>query len=204
MLLKLTSFYIVEREVISQVFVIPKDKSNINKARKQWLFVFTLFIVIITLYTLRGSIAICYIYGVSMEPTLINGSLVYVDRKVTDEDINRGDIIAFKGKYERWGDWEVIFVKRVIGLEGDTVEIKNNKVYVNGDLFKEPYLADFYKELERQNLMLKNMEMLEVPEGKLFVMGDNRVQSIDSRNGLGFASYDTIVGRYEHVIIEGK
>jgi signal peptidase I len=82
------------------------------------------------------------------------------------------------------------FIKRVIGLPGETVWAKGGHVYVDGRQLDEPYLtqttADFPK--------------TKVPANSLFVMGDNRGNSLDSRFGLGFIPIDKVIGKAEIII----
>jgi signal peptidase I len=92
-------------------------------------------------------------------------------------DPKHDDIVVFKFPEDRSKD----FIKRVVGIEGDTIEIRNKKVYVNGELQENDfaiYLDPFvqYSEQNRDNL-----GPLKVPENSIFVMGDNRDYSYDSR-----------------------
>ena len=100
----------------------------------------------------------------------------------------RGDVIVFKSHlYDEKGKQKNL-IKRIIGLPGDTVEIKNGDVYINGELLQEEYVAE-------QGLS-GEMEAVTVPEGRLFVMGDNRRVSQDSRSPeVGTIEMDSIVGK---------
>jgi signal peptidase I len=80
-------------------------------------------------------------------------------------------------------------IKRVIGMPGDTIEISRNHVAVNGRDLREPYLTD---EARACNA---DYPETEVPAGRLWVLGDNRCHSGDSRFGLGFVPVDRVVGR---------
>lgn len=121
--------------------------------------------------------------GESMEPTLENKDKVVIS-KISEPD--RFDVIVFKEPVK-----DEQYIKRVIGLPGDTVEMKNNVLYINGKSYEEPYLknnnitGDFtLKELTGQE---------RVPDGCIFVLGDNRMNSKDSRE-LGNISADSMIG----------
>ncbi len=94
-------------------------------------------------------------------------------------DPKRGDVVVFIFPLDKSKD----FIKRVIGLPGDTVKIVNKKVYVNGELFKEPPGVQHTDPniLPRGVSPRDNYGPIKVPNGKIFVMGDNRDQSFDSR-----------------------
>lgn len=121
------------------------------------------------------------IYGNSMSPTLENGQIVL---SVKTDDMQTGQVLAFYYNNK-------ILVKRVIAQAGDWVNIDaDGNVYVNGTVLDEPYLPD--KALGECNIELP----YQVPESHVFVMGDHRSTSIDSRNtAVGCVSVDQIVGR---------
>ncbi len=121
------------------------------------------------------------IYGNSMNPTFENGDIV-VSIKTTD--LQRGDVCCLYYNNH-------ILVKRVIGVAGDTIIIdETGNVYVNGQLIDEPYISS--KGLGECDLEFPYT----VPERTVFVLGDNRSTSVDSRNSLiGCISLDEIVGK---------
>jgi signal peptidase I len=107
--------------------------------------------------------------GASMEPTLVSGEYVIVNRlSYRLGSPRQGDIIVFH--YPRNPKEE--YIKRIIGLPGDQVEVKNGSVYVNGQLLNETYLSG------RTNYL----GTWTVPDGQLFVLGDNRNNSSDSHD----------------------
>ena len=121
------------------------------------------------------------IYGHSMNDTLDEGDIVV---SLKGSDFRTGDIIAFYYNNK-------ILIKRVIGKAGDWVDIdQDGNVYVNGNLIDEPYLDD--KAFGECNIELP----YQVPESKVFVMGDNRSVSVDSRNtAVGCVAEEQIVGK---------
>ena len=121
------------------------------------------------------------IYGSSMTPTLQDGEIIFSVKTV---DLEPGDIVAFYYNNK-------ILVKRVICGPGDWVNIdEDGTVYVNEVRLKEPYLAE--KALGDCNIELP----YQVPDGKIFVMGDHRSTSVDSRNtAVGCVAQEQIVGK---------
>ena len=121
------------------------------------------------------------IYGSSMTPTLRDGEIIF---SVKTADLEPGDIVAFYYNNK-------ILVKRVICGPGDWVNIdEDGTVYVNEVRLKEPYLAE--KALGDCNIELP----YQVPDGKIFVMGDHRSTSVDSRNtAVGCVAQEQIVGK---------
>jgi signal peptidase I len=147
-----------------------------------------------------------FIPSSSMEPTLEPGDRVLVQKVVYGPD--RGDVIVFSDPQGRAGpDRGIVggfvhwlsstlgierpehedFIKRVIGLPGETVELRDGRLYVDGVRIHEPYL--------KGAIDTRDYGPVRVPEGALFVLGDNRLNSNDSRFGLGVVPVDKVVGR---------
>ena len=121
------------------------------------------------------------IYGSSMTPTLVNGNIVAAVRNGTYQ---RGDIIAFYYNNK-------ILVKRVIGMPGEWVDMDDSgNVTIDGEPLEEPYLTE--KALGECDIELP----YQVPDGRLFVMGDHRSTSSDSRSSaVGCVAEEQIVGK---------
>ena len=148
----------------------------------------------------------------SMEPTLVPGDRVIVAKvPYYFHDPQRGDVIVFEepdpAKEPERGVWGAIthwlgqglgfsppdnsdYIKRVIGEPGDVVSARNGDVYVNDVRISEPYLHE----------RTARFPATTVPEGELFVMGDNRSNSLDSRFSLGFVPVDRVVGKAVWII----
>jgi signal peptidase I len=112
-------------------------------------------------------------------------------------DIHRGDVVVFDrvtvdGQIVQHDD----LIKRVIALGGETIAIKNCKVFIDGKPLVEPYLNDFdiAQSVVEDRCRVSMMDDMLIPEGQLFVMGDNRPQSFDSRM-FGPIEQDLVVGR---------
>lgn len=129
--------------------------------------------------------------GDSMQNTLQNGERLLVsDLFYTPKT---GDIIVFQSSATGKG---YPLVKRVIATEGDTVRLEKNGLYVNNTLLDEPYVFtdNFYYTYSGSHRYIKLSTTYTVPEGELFVMGDHRNNSLDSRD-FGFIAEADILGR---------
>jgi signal peptidase I len=146
-----------------------------------------------------------------MVPTLEVGDRVFVNKVVYHlSDIHRGDVVVFEspdpgdapdrgviGGFLHWLGEGIGFaqpenedlIKRVIALPGEAIEIRDDVVYIDGEPLDEPYLTSGARR------HTGDFPATRVPPGRLFVMGDNRGNSADSRYGLGFVPADLVVGR---------
>lgn len=122
--------------------------------------------------------------GPSMMPTLRHGERLLVDKLTYRfSEPQRGDIVVFRYP----SDPRQHFIKRLIGLPGDTVEIRDGRVFINGVALEEDYVVQ---------PILGRYGPRTVPEGTYFVLGDNRNNSEDSRDPrVGFVPRDHLVGR---------
>lgn len=125
----------------------------------------------------------------SMEPTLYENNYLLVNRQAYRfGDVERGDIIVFESKLRDKNNRQKLLIKRVIGLPGDVISIKNSRVYRNGEELREDYILD--------GNPLGDVVECTVPDGQLFVMGDNRRVSIDSRSSkVGCVSREDVLGK---------
>ena len=131
----------------------------------------------------------------SMENTLIPEQYVLVDKLSPRWDAySHGDIVVFEPP-ATWSQGSVPFIKRVIGIAGDQVELTDGLVYVNGVELAEPYIYRGIDDVPQQTLPAPGgAEQWIIPEGSLFVMGDHRQDSADSRN-FGPIEVKQVVGR---------
>lgn len=129
------------------------------------------------------------INGASMEPTFHNGEYILTNKIVYKiQDPQRGDIVIFKSPKNK----EIDYIKRIIGLPGDTVGLRNNTLYVNGQPVKEPYLTPGIT-IFGGSYLAEGEEII-VPVGLYFVAGDNRSHSSDSRE-FGPIPKEDIIGQ---------
>jgi signal peptidase I len=148
-----------------------------------------------------------YIPSESMEPLLQRNDRVVVDKLTYDfDDIGRGDVIVFEKPANAPGSDIADLIKRVVGLPGDTIVIDGGSVYINGSLLEEPYLPEGTFTGQGSGTPQPGdittaprcgiPDPCVVPEGYVFVMGDNRSNSKDSRwTDLGYVGSDQLVGR---------
>lgn len=169
---------------------LDTDSSSSARNIVEWAAVI-IASVLIALLVQRFLVQAFWIPSSSMMNTLAVQDKVFVDKMgYRIKDINRGDIVVFNKTEDEIGlrpDDPKDVIKRVIGLPGETVHIQDNQVRINGQLLREPYLAS--------DVLTSDFGPSVIPEGHLFVMGDNREHSADSRFGLGPVSEDRVVGR---------
>ncbi|PYZ99245.1 signal peptidase I [Alteribacter lacisalsi] len=160
-----------------------------------WSWSKTFAIVFVIAILVRGFMFTNYVvYGQSMMPTINDGDRIIVN-KIGYEiaEPNRFDLIIFHATEE------TDYIKRVIGLPGDTLKYENDTLYINDEPQDEEFLAQFREEqgggILTDDFTLEDITgEIEVPGGHIFVLGDNRQNSIDSRQ-IGFVPMEHIVGR---------
>lgn len=155
-------------------------RRNYNRVLRSTLFTLVSVAAVAILIAML-MMPVLQIYGSSMSPCLEDGDIVVTLKRSAFE---QGDVISFYYNNK-------ILVKRVIAFPGDWIDLDNEgNVKVNGQLLDEPYLVD--KAYGDVNIELP----YQVPDGKLFVMGDHRSTSADSRNtAVGCVAQEQIVGR---------
>ena len=158
------------------------------KSKKRVLLEY-LRVIVITLIVTYGVlyfVQISRVYGTSMVPTFHEGNIVLVDKVFYKRgEPERNDIVVVD--YRDANQNETFIIKRIVAVGGDHLEIKDNQVYLNGELLQEDYIS---------GTMTNNEDMsIDIPEGKVFVMGDNRNNSLDSRR-LGYFDFeDDVIGK---------
>lgn len=168
-------------------------KEEIKKEGIEWLKAFAIGIIIFAF--IRMFFFSNYVVeGESMMPTLQDGNKLVVNKiGYQIGELDRFDVIVFHANEEE------DYVKRLIGLPGDRIEYRDDQLYINGTKYDEPYLEKYRKQVFGGKLT-GNFTLMEltgketVPKDKIFVLGDNRLGSRDSRE-FGFVSVDQVVGK---------
>ena len=209
-------------------------------AENEWMeLVKTAFWAVLLALCIRSTIAEPFnIPSGSMKPGLLVGDYLFVSKyaygysrysfplgiaplsgRIWGTEPERGDVTVFKAPYDNKTD----FIKRVVGLPGDTIQVRNGRLVINGEIIDREFIAN-HKVTDRYDVMtqlreyrqtlpdgatfsiyeqgdngpLDNTKIFTVPDGHYFMMGDNRDNSQDSRVGkIGFVPYENLVGRAE-------
>ncbi|MFC2342589.1 MAG: signal peptidase I [Negativicutes bacterium] len=157
--------------------------TSLGEEIKDWIV--SIAIAVVLAFFIRYFIVELYLVdGPSMRPTLQSAERLVVNKFIYRfRPPERGEILVFR--YPR--DPSRDFIKRVIAVPGDTIEIRDGRVYVNAALLNEPYILSKTR---------GNYPLATVPDGHIFVMGDNRNNSEDSRFAdVGFVPFDLIKGK---------
>ncbi len=170
-------------------------KEEIKKEGLEWIKAFAVGIIIFAF--IRTFFFSNYVVeGESMMPTLEDGNKLVVNKiGYQIGDLDRFDVIVFHANEKE------DFVKRIIGLPGDNIEYLDDKLYINGQPQEELYLEK-YREQTLSGRLTGDFTLKEitgekkVPDGKVFVLGDNRLGSWDSRH-FGFISVEQVVGKVD-------
>ncbi len=165
-----------------------------RKKNELWEWTKALVIAVVLAAIIRSFLfAPIVVDGLSMMPTLHNQDRMIVNKfSYRFGEPNRFDIIVFHAPEGK------DYIKRVIGLPGDEIEYKDDTLYVNGKAYEEPYLDEYKKAvidgpLTEPFTLEEKIGKKKVPEGELFVMGDNRRYSKDSRH-IGTIPMEKVLG----------
>lgn len=162
------------------------ENKKVMKKGLEWIRTFTLF-VIFTWFIQFNLLQLFVVDGYSMNPTLANQERVIVNKLIYEiRPPKYGEIFVFKAPPNPSQD----FIKRVIGLPGDVIEVRNHTVYRNGNALFEPYL---------NALPISDFPPSKVPPNYVFGMGDNRNHSEDSRS-FGPIPMSSVIGRADVVL----
>ena len=162
-----------------------KKESGLRNAVEWMVIIGGAFLVAFVVKTFL--IQAFFIPSGSMLPTLHENDRVLVNKLSYDlHDVHRGDLIVFERPEGETAGQIKDLIKRVVGLPGERIEARDGDVYIDGDLLEEPYLAG--------RTETSNLEPQTIPEDHVFVMGDNRGDSMDSRV-FHAIDEDLIVGR---------
>ena len=145
-----------------------------------------LVVVVVILFLMIYIVSVTQVVGNSMYSTLEDGDVLILNKfKYRFFDIKRGDIISLENDDTKY------LIKRVIGLPGDSISIKDNTLYINGEVYIENYLEEglVYDDFE-----LTSLGYDVIPDDMYLVLGDNRPDSVDSRE-IGLISKDDVIGK---------
>lgn len=174
-----------------------------KKKKNEWLdWIKALLIAVLVAFVVRMFLfAPIVVDGPSMLPNLHDRNQIIVNKVVYRlHEPERSDIVVFHASRKK------DFIKRVVGLPGEHIEMKNDTLYINGEAVDEPYLKEEKKELKDSPAPLTDDFTLEelpgkydvIPDDHVLVLGDNRKNSTDSRR-LGVIPIDSIVGKASFV-----
>jgi signal peptidase I len=195
---------------------MPKKEESSKELQQQYstfreYFIATVYCTIIALFVTTYVVHPMTVPTPSMEPTILVGDRLLIDKFTyrnsflsppgftPAHDIRRGDIVVFKFP----DDPEVLYVKRAVGLPGETLEIRNKTVHINGTPLDEPYKVHKDSRVNHRDSSphfltfdskRDNYGPVAIPKDNYFMMGDNRDDSADSRY-FGFLHREYIVGR---------
>jgi signal peptidase I len=163
------------------------DNTQRNKLTIIWEWVTAIIVALLIAFFIKQFMfAFFQVSGDSMIPTFINGERVLVDKiPYYFHEPNYGDVIIFHATPTE------DYIKRVIGKPGDEIEIKNGNLYRNGQKLSEPYI--------KEPMNPRQIFKIKVPSDELFVMGDNRNNSKDSRE-IGPIELHQVIGRVDLVV----
>jgi signal peptidase I len=159
-------------------------------SKNLWIWVRDIAIAVVIAIVIMQFIKPTIVKEHSMENTLHPDDYIFLSKQAYSfgSEPERGDIVVFRSSLESDDGTAKNLIKRVIAVGGDTVSIRDGVVFVNENPLEEPYIKDDYTDGQ--------MPEIAVPDGDLFLLGDNRQSSRDSRDpSVGFISDDRLIGK---------
>ena len=126
-----------------------------------------------------------------MMPTIADGDRIFVDKNV--DELKRGDIVLFYFPKDK----SKTFIKRIIGLPNETLDMRNGQVFVDDKPLDEQYIKENFNQIK------PNLKPIKISSGEYYVLGDNRDNSYDSRSW-GTLPKNLIFGKYYATYLHGK
>ncbi len=182
------------------------DQEKVERTEQQqsaknewWEWIKALLIAFVIVFLVRHFLFTpTVVSGPSMEPNFEDKERLIVNKIVYDiREPRRGEVIVFHAPEKK------DYIKRIIALPGETVQVDGDRIYINGEQIDEPYIEEVIANANANGMRynrLADFPATEVPDNAVFVLGDNRPNSKDSRFGeVGFVAFDQIVGRADLV-----
>ncbi|WP_100398068.1 signal peptidase I [Bacillus sp. FJAT-44742] len=167
--------------------------SSVAREVLDWVKTFAI-VILIVLIVRTFFFANYMVHGESMMPTIQSGERLIINKIGYEfSEPTRFDLVVFHATEDS------DYIKRVIGLPGDELRVEDDILYINGEAYEEEYLDDWRAGFEGDtytpDFTLEELTgQIEVPENHIFVLGDNRRNSLDSRQ-LGFIPFEDVVGK---------
>lgn len=159
-----------------------------NESAKEWIK--DILVAVVVSFVILQFVKPTIVREHSMEHTLHENDYILLSRQAYTlfGEPQTGDIIVFRSELKTNAGENKLLVKRIVGAPGDTIAIRDGVVFLNGEPLEEGYLKDGFTDTD--------MEEIQIPDDALFAMGDNRQNSMDSRDErVGLVPLDQVVGK---------
>ncbi len=180
--------------VSTAIYLIKNKNEEVNTQANQNIMPTITQTLIISTPAPTPQIDLIIMLGSSMNPNYIHNHSYSIDKEYyKSHSPQRNDVILLITQSTN-GPIEII--KRIIGLPGETIQIKDGEVYINGNILSEPYILEKDNTKLYTETIMKEGQTIDIPQDQYFVMGDNRKNSSDSRDW-GLLKQENIIGKLE-------
>lgn len=176
--------------IINELSLLERMSSLAESKKNEWIeWGKAIVVAILLAFILRTFVfATSIVEGDSMYPALEDGERIIFNKFIyIVSEPKRGDIVIIQRPQKN-------YVKRIIGLPNEVIEMKDHDLFINGEKQPNSFVDEY------DTMLTGNFGPIKIPENSYFVMGDNRAISLDSRNDLGLIDRSEIIGRSELVI----